>query len=471
MKKGLLITFALLLLIAMACLIIALRTPPIVQVRVVDPAGKPIKDAIIKPYALRGSDGGHYGWSTNFAIHSKEVRSNEKGLARVEYPTYLIEGIRCTEVTFTIEHPNYSSDDPSVAVPAPLPSTAPLIEKFNHMRLRLNKKGPAQDIKLRPGAVLILSGHISGAATPVEKIFAIASTSSGVFRENFWHRDGPRLLTGQMPPGSLFLQLVHRGPDGTNYFSEVQLMSIKSGETNQLDLSLRPGIQISGRLDDNVPRPIRNGLVSLRTIKLREKDINPLMWSDYQEVNADGTFQFKAVPPGRIEILVLCDGFISKNPTNAFRITQPQVYNLTKSAELNIEMEPTGTAQVRVLDPDGKPLPNAQVSFWPNERWAEWSAWVLGTSFYRTADILQDSRDDSWRHISRSIRDFRATTDSNGLAQINEIPSGAEGFSVSHNDYVLPINKDRRTDQITIIAARTNYATAKLQHKGKDLLE
>src|SRR5262245_58155806 len=116
MKKGLPITFGLLLLIAIVGLAVALRTPPMVEVRVVDPADKPIKDAVIKPYALRGSDGGHYGWSTNFAIHPKEDRSNEKGIARIQYPAYLIEGIRCTEVTLNVEHPNYSSDNPSVAV-------------------------------------------------------------------------------------------------------------------------------------------------------------------------------------------------------------------------------------------------------------------------------------------------------------------------------------------------------------------
>jgi hypothetical protein len=470
MKKGLFIAFALLLLIAVSCLIIALRTSPVVEVRVINPAGKPIKDAVVKPYALRGSDGGHYGWSTNFAVHSKEVRSNEKGIARIEYPAYLIEGIRCTEVTFNIEHPDYSSDNPSVAVPAPLPSTAPLSERFKRVRLWLNYKGWIQDIKLRPGATLILSGHISGTGIRVEKPFANISTGSGVFYDRYWRREGLRLLTSQVPPGHLFLQLVHLGPDGNNYFSELQSMSVKSGETNLLDLPLHPGIRISGELDENVPRPIKNGLVSLRTITLRQEETSPLMWSDYQEVGADGTFQFKAVPPGRIEILVLCDGFISKVPTNAFRITQPQVYNLANSSQLTIGMEPTGVAQVRVLDPDGKPLPRAEVAFWPNERWAEWSAWLLGSAFYRTADLFEDSGDD-WKRAYRKIRNFTATTDSNGVAQVKEIPAGRETFSVSHSDYVLPVNNDRRADEITIIGARTNYTAAKLQKKGKDLLE
>ena len=54
MKKALLLTFIILLLIGVAVLLFAFRSAPSIRVRVLDVAGEPVPGATLKPYALRG---------------------------------------------------------------------------------------------------------------------------------------------------------------------------------------------------------------------------------------------------------------------------------------------------------------------------------------------------------------------------------------------------------------------------------
>jgi hypothetical protein len=91
---------------------------------------------------------------------------------------------------------------------------------------------------------------------------------------------------------------------------------------------------------------------------------------------------------------------------------------------------------------------------------------------YFTA-ILQVPDENAWRKPSRSIRTFTALTDSHGLARIPELRSGTELFTVTHDQYEMPIDTDgrNRIQQIKLIAAQTNSTAAKLQKKGKQLLE
>jgi hypothetical protein len=170
--------------------------------------------------------------------------------------------------------------------------------------------------------------------------------------------------------------------------------------------------------------------------------------------------------------LALCDGFISSNPTNARSMSQPQVFNLTNSAEISLSMNPVSIAEIKVIDTSGSPIAGADVAFWPNERWAEWSATILGTDFIRDADILRDPSDEAWRKYSRSIRNFVSKTDSNGIARVGELPSARQPFSVSHENYETPINRDNeRSDSMDLLPGRTNYALIKLQKKGRQVLE
>jgi hypothetical protein len=472
MKKALLLTFIILLLIGVAVLLFALRSAPSIRVRVLDAAGEPVPGATLKPYALRGSSGGHYGWRSNSPVPPKTVQSDAKGIARIEYPTYIVEGIRSTEVTFTVEHPKFSSDTPSVPVPAPLPSSAPILARLTHLRDRLRHEGAMQTITLRPGATVEISAYLPEETNSVSNIFAKVSSDSGAFYPRYWSREGSLLLTHQMPPSDILLQAVHFTSNNLTYFSEVQSFKAEAGKTNHINLPLHPGIRLSGRLDSSVPRPVQHGLVNLRAVTLRKSSSNPLVWSDYSEVLPDGRFEFKSIPTGRIELLALCDGFISSNPTNARSMSQPQVFNLTNSSEISLSMNPVSIAEIKVIDTSGSPIPGADVAFWPNERWAEWSATILGTDFIRDADILRDPSDEAWRKYSRSIRNFVSKTDSNGIARVGELPAVRQPFSVSHENYETPINRDNeRSDSMDLLPGRTNYALIKLQKKGRQVLE
>ncbi len=69
-----------------------------------------------------------------------------------------------------------------------------------------------------------------------------------------WQDAGDNVLTTRrLPVGRIYVRLAHAAPDGTVYFSETRLLPAVAGQTYTLDLELRPGVRVEGRLDATVP--------------------------------------------------------------------------------------------------------------------------------------------------------------------------------------------------------------------------
>jgi len=64
-----------------------------------------------------------------------------------------------------------------------------------------------------------------------------------------------------------------------------------------------------------------------------------------------------------------------------FEIEEDQV-------DARVEMEASGTVELTVLAPDGKPLDEGSISSWPNQSYYKGGATILGTR-YRTAKMLK----------------------------------------------------------------------------------
>src|SRR5207253_745195 len=103
----------------------------------------------------------------------------------------------------------------------------------------------------------------------------------------------------------------------------------------------------------------------------------------------DGSFQLDSLPEGNLEIVALCDGFVSTNGPGKFQTRYPQQHLIgTNDLTITIGMERTARLEVRVTDSAGNPLKGARVSTWPNVRYGEWSATILVGDCVNTSDRL-----------------------------------------------------------------------------------
>jgi hypothetical protein len=237
-------------------------------------------------------------------------------------------------------------------------------------------------------------------------------------------------------------------------------------------VELKPGSSVRGRLDQTVPRPIHDGRVVANVWPKNEAvSSSPPQWHAWTNIQSDGSFEIHSLPDGDLELVAIGNGFVSTNGPGKFHFHYPQKYSLEGSdLDVVLGVEPTACLEVTVLNDQGKPLPDAHVSTWPNIRYGEWAATVIGEDCYNTTDLLQSAGKEEWpskQWLNRPAR-FMATTDLSGLAIIRNIPSEADVFTVEHQRFVLPaadtgFGQKRRQSAMALRPGQTNQVTVRLE--------
>jgi hypothetical protein len=178
-----------------------------------------------------------------------------------------------------------------------------------------------------------------------------------------------------------------------------------------------------------------------------------------------------------LELVAVCDGFVSTNGPGQFRsMHYPQMFTLS-ATDLNVTlgMEPTAALEVVVTADHDKPLKDARVSCWPNIRYGEWSATIIGDDCYNTADGLRPAGKEGFKPFWERPSAFLATSDASGLAFILNLPSEANQIAVEHERFVLPAVSDgsgrmRRGLAISLQPGQTNRMTVRLEPKGQSTI-
>ena len=445
-----------------------------VRLKVVNEAGDPVADAVITPDGLRPKGGGsHYFWGEGRDdAKPTPVRTDSKGLVRVHYPRYVVEKLETGEISFSVDHPGYCPERPFLNVDASPPRKAPMKVKLAYYWLLATRGSSALKlIKLRRGPEISVSGYlkspdnlepivypmISEVWAPPDKIWQPAKTP-GVF------------VTRRALAGWHSLRLAHFAADGQTYFSDRVTFKTSPQSTNRFSLELKPGVDFKGRLDDSVPRPIRNGRVIVEAYSLPEKpSIEPVGWHTWAPIREDGSFSFSSLPAGDLELFAFCDGYISKSSQLEKRGNwKPQRFRVPgNESESIIPMEATAACEVTVRDESGKPIQGAAVAFWPNINWVDWSSTLIGTDAYHTSDVLKA------KAKPRPEVRFLAETDAQGKAVITNLPGLALEFGIRHGEYDLPIDASShgRGAKVILAPGETTRTTIKAVKKGKDVLE
>ena len=256
---------------------------------------------------------------------------------------------------------------------------------------------------------------------------------------------------------------------------------------------LKPGVTFRGKLDDSVPRPIKNGVVELCIAESKNHRIpgakedllpdspgtggrpaykrNGFRWQETIPVNEDGTFEFESLPPGGFaQVFVLVDGFQSRLPSMAelreylaennaggelsLEVAESrsdpihaQIFSLRDAGDdgvlsATIPCMPTTDLRVKVVSPAGDPIVGATVNLNPNGLFLAGGLFIPGTEINTAAMVRDRNFFDRNKAIATWIRSslLNVVTGDDGVAVVNMPGVGSEGFDVSADGYVMPVH-------------------------------
>jgi hypothetical protein len=379
-----------------------------------------------------------------------------------------------------VNHPDYCADLPERVVDASPPANAPFKEKLKYVGARLTGKVRARPdpVVLKRGGVLRVTGFIGTRDNVVTNLAAEVSErwKAGT---SYWHHVGSALWTKKAVPGKTFLRAMCFPPNGPAYFSSMISFMVGAGKTNLIDLNLEPGVRVTGRLDDSVPRPVIDGRVLVRVFEESEDWITSApVWVAWRPVTEDGRFAFESLPPGRMEIIGTCDGFVSSNgPPWKGQVTReriPQQFRIAAPGrEITVQMEATAACEVTILDDTGKPLPGAKAGFSPNAWWADGSTTIFGET-YNSEDEFRITAPPAWKDIVNLTRECFQVSDANGVALVRTLPAGSQDYSVTHTNYAMPISGTGafryRSASVYLSPGETGRVTVRMQKLGTEEL-
>jgi hypothetical protein len=414
----------------------ASQPPPdkrIQRIVFVDEQQTPIEGVKFLPHALNTS----YFWPEKIMGKPKAYFSNKQAAIEVEYPPVFADGKVVCE---TID--GVASDVMHISQIARVPVIS----------------GKESRVVMKPGIRLALQG-IDENGQSLQSFTALASSDQA---PKTWKPlpDG-FIESHAMPLGHSQVMLVHPREDGKTCFSECWVLQLTEQDraTGRVmeNIEVLPGVRLDGRLAEQVPRPVKNGMVMAYCAPLPietavDQDyVDFLIWSDWTEIREDGTFTFDSLPQkGKVQVIALCDGWIGKTDR---RTVGEQITLEGEGLEIVLPMYPTIQAVVFAIDRQGKPVENARIDFGPNQVvWDRFST-RLGRC-NRSIDSILSMFDPTHRPVLPVTVEsrFRRFTNEQGMARIPNLPAQSQGCAIRKNESSHQVESDlevRVTNEMT----------------------
>ena len=438
------------------------------KVKVVDPDGHPIEDAIVYCTGIRSKEepGSHWGWRDGLWGKVPKIKTDPDGIATMPYPKMLSDDKTTGTMTWTVEHPDFSSyrHDHSV------------------------DDDPAK-IELERGFRIALTAVDEAGEKIKEQLYAVGSFEGG----GKWEvKKNGTLVSNVMKKQDGILRVVCFREDQPTLFSEE--IEIKPGDKSRVllkDVKLALGCRVEGRLDDSVTRPIKNGYI----IASISKKLDPnnwqsqWHWSDEATVAEDGTFVFESLPPNEaLQMIPICDGWVPAKPKvkdvlaalsgvdpdrvksniEAFAAT-PQVVKIgeTKSVA-NLSMVKAGTVTLKVVDKNGDPLAGVKAGSSPNQFWFNSGSQILGDSYpTRSMWELQQRGEDLMTFYKSKKSRYYGETDSEGIMRMKNMPPGWQRLVAYHEGLEMRSDpRSGRPEKRINMRGKDRRVTIQLHPKG-----
>jgi hypothetical protein len=465
----------------------------IFDVEVVDAGGKPIAGVSVTPWALRSSQG-HGRWRDDkeerSGMNPKASITDEQGAAKVRYPFYrdVKEQTRTFSVSLVVRHPEFATDY-SIDVDVPIVDDKPHV------------------ITMLRAASITFIPQSEADNVSIDQFYLVSSDPSDSSQYPTMVRHADRLEFKPLSPGPFRGMLVRLLNDQAVEFSDPIELDLKSGSNDAISVAMHPAVSIRGRLGDEVPRPVVAGRVSA-IASPRPRPLPNFDWTQWAPVDESGDFVLSGLPRSEsLQVIALCDHFIARNgndpnakPTTSDRSdpldglktmveiakhftapsippsTRPQVFAPDAPQPITIRMAPLVRCEIKVVNPDGKPLRNIFVGGNPNVYWWDWGSQIYGDQLMRSTEWLTGKakvEEEPWD--SDSVRGydmpFFEHSDDKGHATLYLPPGKQELFAhAKDNGFQLPIFMGGRDRRVTVVAGETLKVTLQLEPTGSEKL-
>ncbi|TWU30191.1 hypothetical protein [Bythopirellula polymerisocia] len=397
---------------------------------------------------------------TGYELPAKGV-SDANGMVEVQYPycANTKEHVLTTQLTLSVDHPDY------------------VFESYHDVNVPYEADEPHQ-IELKPGVTFEIEPIENGKPAGLEDLHCIWSDGRS------WLSDlkptlspNGTLIIPPLPEGKNQVMVVRLEGEHATHFSRIETVEGKAGETVKCRLELLPAVRVTGRLSDDVRRPIHHGRVCVSSLPANHH-IHSVEWGTWAAISEDGTFVIERWPRTEaMQVIALADGYVARSgsPPAGIEPRDPDFYDRPQvflgeqlSQELLVEMEPMVKCEIDVVDHREQSVLGAIINSYPNVGW-----WNSGSQIY-CATLARSERmiltKDFFSFLEKNGPEpFEAVTDSKGHATMF-LPEGKEDLRVSHEHFELPVNRGSREQEVTLKQGETTHARLELQPKGQEFL-
>lgn len=418
---------------------------------VLDDHEERVADAMITPHGLRAvqDPGSFYSWIDEKHGPSRTFVTNADGIAECVYPKWVSRdsALLTKSVNVVIEHPDYCLGQ---GVDCEIPKVGTVTA--------------TPRIHLHQGGRLRIKAHREGSTETLSEFRALISGESYA---RSWVADGDAILSSPIVPAEHVLRIVDYSDPDALQFSDPVVFEAIAGQTEELELHLKPGMTIRGELDS--PKPVKRGYVVAHISDMAagpgSKWDQVIHWTTWTTVAEDGQFEFRSLPPtSAIAMLAWCDGFVCQMPKRSTVPLQmgstppgrlPQFFALNPDQLFcRISMEACAKCEVTVVDAFGRPIEGINVSFGPNVSYHDNGSWWFGGATRdenirpkwnsTVSETLRDPKR-RWATGNSVVADpdflnptYDAKTDASGTAMIANLPGrGAESVDIDSEEYVI----------------------------------
>jgi hypothetical protein len=406
-------------------------------VKIVDTAGVPIPNAIVRPWALRAGKG-HGVWQETMFGSPPRSKTDAQGEAVVTYPVSVDWGEPhpVVQVSMIVVHDDYCSTNSHVDIPKDDPPSIP-------------------QLILEPGVQIRVAGVEPGGDQPLSDCHLLIENSETAEPE-FKREPAGWLRSTHIRQGRRWFRVVRTPPGEPAQFSKPMAWSPDDPASREIRAEIRPGVRLSGTLSDAVPRPILRGHVvawcgspNRNHADGQPQDSRPIWWIDSAPIREDGTFVFSSLPSGYlVQLYALANDSISSQPSDAafetcckwFGVKDRQripsfrggqILRLSGGeSRITLEMETAGQVRVKCVDDGDRGLPGVLVSAWPNQ-------FIVGagsTVFCMRNSTLDQLRDGVKIDMERG-NPFAVKTNANGEAVITNLPAGRQSLYAANEHW------------------------------------